>query len=208
MISTSYESPTYNKQMVYSIRGVLINIGEGFAVIECGGVGFKVFLGTNTLSRLPPRGSEAMLFCFLSVREQSLELFGFEDESGLKLFELLNTVSGIGPRTALSVLNIATAPNLIAAIVEKRTDVLTKISGIGKKTAERIILELHNKMDTSGTRPTTKAVEQDHDIEEALVGLGYQRHRVREVLSSIGSSDATIEERLKSALRELSKSRQ
>ncbi len=193
--------------MVYSIRGTLINIGEGFAVIECGGVGFKVFAGTSTLSNLPPQGSEAKLFCFLNVREQLLELYGFEDESGLKLFELLNTVSGIGPRTALSVLNAATASNLIAAIVERRTDVLMRISGIGKKTAERIVLELHSKMDAEGTHTTTKAVEQDRDIEEALVGLGYQRHRVREILTTIGASDETIEERLKSALRELGKAR-
>lgn len=193
--------------MIYSVRGTLTVIGEGFVVIESNGVGYKLSVAATTFSLLPQLGSEAKLFCFLYVRESTLELYGFGNESQLKLFELLNTVSGVGPRTALSVLSAATDSHLIAAIVERRTDVLTRISGIGKKTAERIILELHSKMKTDSPRTTTKVVEQERDIEEALVGLGYQRHHVRDVLSRMERSSETIEERLKKALRELGKSR-
>jgi Holliday junction DNA helicase RuvA len=118
------------------------------------------------------------------VREERIELFGFHGEEELKMFEMLNSVGGVGPKTALGVLDIDRVPNIMAAILEKRADVLTHASGIGKKTAERIILELHNKVKLPEGHET-KGMNINREVEDVLVGLGYARHDIREALQSI-----------------------
>lgn len=188
--------------MLHVVHGTITGKYSDSFVIECGGIGLKAYANTRTLSALPEEGGAARVFCRLFVRETEMELYAFGKEEELSFFEMLNSVAGVGPKTALGVLSIDSVPNLTAAILEKRADVLTRASGIGKKTAERIILELQNKVKLPASHAATKEMDMNHEVEEVLVGLGYQRYRVREALQSIREKE-TIEERLRHALREL-----
>lgn len=191
--------------MIYTIRGKVITFGDSFAVVECGGVGFRIFTNKITLQDLGRKTEEALFYCFLYMRETELELYGFLEERTLKLFEMLNSVSGIGPKTALNVIDLDSVPNIMAAIIEKRPDFLTRTSGIGKKTAERIILELSSKLKLPEAKMLTERMGMDAEVEEALASLGYQRSEIRRVLSDLGGDQVKLEDRLKSALKALSK---
>ncbi|MDO8557110.1 MAG: Holliday junction branch migration protein RuvA [Candidatus Jorgensenbacteria bacterium] len=189
--------------MIHTLRGKLTERTPTFFVVECNGVGYKVTAGERTLTRLPELGSEILVFTSLFIREERQDLFGFLEEESLKLFELLNTVGGVGPRTALGVLDIDSVPNIIAAIIEKRADLLTRASGIGKKTAERVILELQSKLHLSGAEMITKQADQNREVEEVLLNLGYARGQIRGVVDRLSKDVTGMEARLKAALKEL-----
>lgn len=188
--------------MLHTVRGRIAAKYEDSVVIEVGGLGLTAYTNIQTLSALPPEGGEAKIFCHLFVREEKLELFGFHSEEELKFFEILNSVAGVGPKTALGILNMDRVPNIMAAILEKRVDVLTRAQGIGTKTAERIILELQSKIKLPAGHGATKEMDMNHEVEDVLVGLGYTRGDVRGVLQNIVGKES-IEERLRHALREL-----
>lgn len=190
--------------MIHQLTGMLTGRTETFAVVSCGGVGYKVFAGTKTLAALPVAGTEVTLYTHLTVKEDALDLYGFLGEQSLKLFELLLSVSGVGPKTALGILDLDTVPNIQAAILERRTDLLAHASGIGKRTAERIVLELQSRVALVGTMERTKSMDANLEVEEALVMLGYQRVEARRAIEQLGSADGTTTEvRLKEALRTL-----
>lgn len=189
--------------MIYSLEGQIKEKGDNFFVISVGGVGFKVFSSKQTILKLSEDDAKKKIFCFLYVREDQLELYGFPEEPSLKLFEMLNTVAGVGPKTALGILDIDSVPNIMAAILEKKSELLTKTSGIGKKTAERIILELQNRIKMPGAKALTETMDIDLEVEEALIGLGYSRQSVRRVLSELEPKMKTLEERLRGALKSL-----
>ncbi|MFH1193340.1 MAG: Holliday junction branch migration protein RuvA [Candidatus Jorgensenbacteria bacterium] len=193
--------------MLYTISGVLKEKQEHAFVIETGGIGFQAFTNQETLRRLPAAGTALSVFCFLYIREERMELYAFRDAQTMKLFELLNSVSGIGPKTALSVLDVDSVENLMAAIFERRADLLTHASGIGKKTAERVILELQSKIKLSGVKTTAGAVDANREAEEVLVNLGYPRSRAREILEKLGPECKTAEERIRAGLRALGRER-
>ena len=132
--------------MIYSLAGRLSLKRDKFVVVESGGVGLKVAVSSAALNSLPAVGSPVNFFCHLRVKEDALELYGFLSEEELDFFELLNGVSGVGPKSALAVLALDKVENLEAAIAEGKSELLTRVSGIGRKTAERIILELKDKM--------------------------------------------------------------
>lgn len=197
--------------MLYTLKGKLIGRGDQFLVVEVGGLstgglGFKVFTNNETLIKVQ-QDAEIKLFCFLYIRDDQIELYGFLEEQALKLFEMLNAVAGIGPKTALGVLDIDTVPNIMAAIIEKRAELLSRTSGIGKKTAERIVLELHSKIKLPEAKTLTEKMDVDIEVEEALISLGYSRSQVKRALSETGSETKTLEEKLKQALRSLGRSR-
>ncbi len=189
--------------MIYSLLGKLASIHKGFLVVECGGVGYRVCANARTLSALPPLASEVKLFCHHYVREDQEELFGFLDEHTRSFFELLISISGVGPKTALGVLDLDLVPNIMAAILEKRVDLLSSAPGIGKKTAERIIVELQNKITVPHSEVLTKAMDVNRETEEALLGLGYPRPEIVHALKVAESVGTTVEERLRAALKEL-----
>lgn len=190
--------------MLYSITGKLASRKENFAVIEAGGIGFKIFTAPRVLEALPPAGQTARLFCSLCVREDRLDLYGFLTEQELKFFELFNSVVGIGPKLALGLLSVDKIENIAAAISENRPDLLTRVSGVGRKTAERVILELKNKVQSLGASGIIERQETDADVEETLVNLGYQRKSARDVLSKLPPEKQKLEERVKEALKILS----
>ncbi|SMD17482.1 Holliday junction branch migration protein RuvA [Lentzea albidocapillata] len=158
--------------MISSLRGQVQHVGLDHAVVEVGGVGFAVQTTPATLATLR-RGEEASLATTLIVREDSLTLFGFADTEARELFGLLLTVSGIGPRIALATLAVLEPDKLRHALAEGNITVLTQVPGIGKKGAERLIIELRDKVGQLPS-PTTPVHSQTRDhVVEALLGLGF-----------------------------------
>ncbi|MEK7195476.1 MAG: Holliday junction branch migration protein RuvA [Patescibacteria group bacterium] len=190
--------------MIYTISGKLTKKGPNLIVVEVGGLGFKVFANERTIKNLPVVGSDISLFSFLYLREQGPELYGFLSAEELGLFELLNTISGVGPKVAISILDIADLKSLAAAIKEGRPDLLTRASGVGRKTAERIVLELRNKVQSEMSEIAVKKMESDVDLAETLIGLGYRRDEAKSALAKVEDGVVNIEDRLKAALRILS----
>lgn len=188
--------------MIYSIKGPVAAVSEEFAVVESGGIGFKIFMSERGLKSLL-RGSEASLFCHLHVREDALDLYGFPAAEELEFFELLLGISGVGPKSALSVLDVASLAELGAAIQESRPDLLTKASGIGRKTAERIVLELKGKVRVGGAEEMVRKMEGDSDLVETLVGLGYRRDQAKSALEKVNKETVGLEARLREALKVL-----
>ena len=191
----------YNKIMIYSLRGVLVLTGVDYFVIDVGGIGFKIFSTQNSIASIAPVGDEVSVFCRMYVKEDELHLYGFFTSKELEVFELLNSVNGVGPRSALAIMNVAKLDELLSAIKENRPDVLSKASGIGKKIAERIALELRDKTIIKGSAEVVEKMEGDSDIVETLVGLGYTKEQVRRALQEISNNNITLEERLKATLR-------
>lgn len=192
--------------MIRTLRGKLSSVHENGIVLDCHGVGFLVFVNARTRRALPALGAETSLYTHFYLREERAELYGFVDAQSLTLFELLDSVAGVGPKSALAVLDAETPENLMAAIFEKRTDLLTKTPGIGKKTAERIVLELASKMTAPAAHERTVAMDRDREVEEVLVNLGYARERVRSTLAALpGGKEATAEMRIRDALKALAR---
>jgi len=193
--------------MIYSVEGKIVGRGDFFVVVEIGGLGLKISTDARTLREISKTGDKVRLFCYLYVREDQLELYGFKEEETLRLFEMLNTVAGIGPKTALGILDVDTVSNIMAAIIERRAELLTRTSGIGRKTAERIILELHGKIKLPKAKALTEKMDIDREVEEALTGLGYARVEVRKAVEAVPETEKTLEERLKFALKTLSRAK-
>ncbi|HTY39719.1 MAG TPA: Holliday junction branch migration protein RuvA [Candidatus Paceibacterota bacterium] len=187
--------------MIYSVSGRVTHVGEQYAVLEVGGVGLKIFMTQRALGALPPIGSETSVFSYLNVRENALDLFGFRTAEELRFFELLITVSGVGPRSALAVLEVGDLKNLAAAIKEGRPDLLTQAAGVGRKTAERIIVELRNKVEAKTSAGLVATMDRDADLIEALIGLGYRREQVKAALQRLPEGTTGLEVRLKAALK-------
>lgn len=191
----------YTEPMIYSVSGRLAAKEENFAVVEAGGVGYKIFTNKISSAGLPGLGEQVFFFCRLVAPEGSLDLYGFPNREQLALFEQLISVSGVGPKSALSILDVAVLSSLKAAIVEGRADLLSKASGIGQKTAQRIILELKSKVQAPASEATVARMQSDSDVVETLVALGYRRDHARSALSQITEEATELEDRLKAALK-------
>jgi len=178
--------------------------GLDFFVLDVQGIGFKVFSSQTGISKLSLIGDRASVFCRMYVKENEVSLYGFLNVQELQVFELLNSVNGVGPRSALAIMNVAKLDELLSAIKENRPDVLSRASGVGKKTAERITLELRDKVQAAGSAEMVKKMEGDSDIVEILMGLGYGKDQVKRALIKVSSEIADLEGRLKSALKILS----
>ena len=170
-----------------------------------GGLSFKVISSLNDLRGAPAIGEIINLFTYLHVREDALELYGFLRKDELEFFEMLISISGIGPKSALGILSVESVDKLKAAIAEGRAELLTKASGVGKKTAERVILELRGKLGREGTAGLVGIMESDQDILEALVNLGYTKYQAKDALSQIDPKIVKVEERIRATLKILKK---
>ncbi len=187
--------------MLYSVSGKLALKSDHFAVVTAGGFGVKLFASKQTLKALPAAGAEVKFFTHLYVREDALDLYGFFSADELEFFEMLMGVSGVGPKSALSILDIAPLAELSAAIKEGRPDLLTRASGIGRKTAERVIVELRGKVASAHSGFVIERMEGDADIVEALTNLGYRREEARAALAKTDPKITGTEARLKAALK-------
>lgn len=189
--------------MIGYIEGSVRLVTEKYVLVSCGGVGYKIFCTPEILAKLNGQ-TDASLFTHLAVREDALDLFGFQTEAELSLFELLLTVSGIGPRGALNILSIANIETLEQAIATGDTGHLTKVSGIGRKTAEKIVLELRDKMRGRTNGENKMDLRGESDAILALQSLGYSQNEARDVLKQIDSSLPT-NQKIKEALKMLGK---
>ena len=175
--------------MIAHLRGKLIAKHPNQAIVEAGGVGYDVTISIPTFSDLPAPGVEVALFVHTHVREDALALFGFLRAEEKQLFEKLISVSGIGPKLAITILSGMAAEAMVAAIKSNNVAALTRIPGIGKKTAERMVLELRDKLESFGVpeaAPAASPVEED--VISALVNLGYQRPLAEKALARVGNT--------------------
>ncbi len=193
--------------MISHIKGIIEFQAEKFVIVDVGGVGYKVFVGGDTIAKMPKKGDIVKLWTHTEVRENALDLYGFLYYNELDLFEMLISISGVGPKTALGVMALAPADTLRKAIASGDTSYLTKVSGIGRKTAEKIILELREKMAGKGVIVEAGALKEEGDILEALMSLGYTQAEAREALARVPQSVEGAEKRIKEALKKLSKTR-
>ena len=203
--------------MFYSLRGRLIYMGQGFVAIECGGVGYKCYTSLSTQSSLPAINNEAMLYTHLVVREDAMELYGFATENELECFKLLITVSGVGAKMAISILSVLSVEQLILAVASSDITAISRAQGVGKKKAERIVLDLKDKIkafdnvlpsaEFTATAPVTsintgniaKAVE-------ALAVLGFTANEVTPMLNKMDSA-LPVEALIGAVLKEMGRNK-
>ena len=204
--------------MFYYINGKLAALEPGFAVIDAGGVGYKMTITQNTYSSMPPRltvneAPTVKLYSYMAVREDGVELFGFISTEELSAFKMLITVSGVGPKAAVSILSQLSPSKLALAICTEDKKAIAKANGIGPKTAARIILELKDKLnaeavddgetqeviDTVTSRDSSKLA----DAQNALLVLGYSRSEALNALKSIDTEALALDEIIKLALKKL-----
>ena len=190
--------------MISRLSGNLIALDLKTAIIDIGGLGYKVFVGGETIEYLVGNiGKPVSLFTYLAVRENSLDLYGFKNQQTLEMFELLLTVSGIGPKSALGVLNVASEHTIREAILMEDTSYLTKVSGIGKKNAEKIVLELKGKFkDTESSFGEKKDVSKEALVIEALKSLGFDEKSARDSIKKM-DKELTAEAMIKLSLKEI-----
>lgn len=195
--------------MIAGLRGVLEARTAEYALVGVGGLTFKVYAPTSTLAELGSIGEEVKLYTHLHAREDNLSLYGFVSEAELKTFELLLTVSGIGPRGALNILSVAPLETLCSAVSSGDAALLTRIPGIGRKTAERLILELRGKIDTSGLAVGAgRAMASDDEVTAALLNLGYSANEAQAAVRSLpADTGLSLEERIVLALRHFGEKR-
>ncbi|MFA5000105.1 MAG: Holliday junction branch migration protein RuvA [Patescibacteria group bacterium] len=190
--------------MISFLRGQIIHKTNNYFILEASNIGYQVFAGENFLADLK-LGATLEVFTHHRVREEASDLYGFKTAADLELFELLLTVSGVGPKSALGVLAIASADDVKETIIRGDAALLTKVSGIGKKTAERLVLELKNKIIRTGAAGAVlnSAVTLGSDEIDALIALGYSLADAREALNAIGPEIEDSGERVKAALKKI-----
>ncbi len=201
--------------MFYYIKGALALKDASCAVIDAGGVGYRMTVSQTTYNSLPAPGATAKLFTYLSVREDGIELFGFSTVEELNSFKLLIGVSGVGPKVAISVLSLFTPERFAVAVASEDVKSLAKSSGVGSKTAARIVLELKDKLSVLGTvvgdpdiaEAATSSSDSGElaDAIEALTAIGYTRSEILTALRGVNTNGMSLEEIFKTATRRLMK---
>jgi len=197
--------------MITHLRGTLAFKAPIYAVIDVGGVGYGMAISLVTFDQLPPLDEDVRLFTHLHVREDRMDLFGFAENGEREVFELLIGVSGIGPNSALTILSGMTLRDLQEAILQERVTELTRIKGIGRKTAERLVLDLRDKVRVTASAEGGEAGEAVADVgitEEAamaLMTLGYAAPAARQAVSKVvdkNGADLSVQQLIKLALKE------
>lgn len=198
--------------MFYSLTGKLVLTTESSAVVDCGGIAFRLSVSANTLSKLTHIGETVCLYTHFAVREDAFELFGFFSEEELDAFRLLIGVSGIGPKAGLAILSVLTPERLSAAVAAGDAHEISKAQGVGAKTASRVILELRDKIgkkiapasNTSApTSPSSR--EKVSEAQDALIVLGYKRSEAEEILRHIDVTNLDVEGIIREALKYMMK---
>jgi len=197
--------------MISFIRGELVSIHMDRVVVDVSGVGYGIFMSEYSISQLPRLGSEVKIHTYLNVREDAMLLFGFLKEEDLEIFKLLIMANGIGPKAGLKILSTLTPDELRFAVISGDVKAISKAPGIGKKTAEKLIIELRDKMDINDMLPTSGSLESSMEVDNgnhneailALVSLGYGQSESLRVIKGIDTTNKSTEEILKEALRKM-----
>ncbi|MBK6328827.1 MAG: Holliday junction branch migration protein RuvA [Chloroflexi bacterium] len=190
--------------MIASLSGTIQFIGPDHLVIKVGGVGVRVFVPKTVLEDVGGVGRSIMLHTHLIVREQDLSLYGFESTEDLQLFEVLLTVNGVGPKVALAILSTLSPELLKSAIMREETAVLQRVPGIGKKTAERMMFQLRDKLDLSQASSNMPLVADiDADVIDILTSLGFSIVEAQSALQKLPREVKNVDERVQLALQYL-----
>lgn len=190
--------------MIGRIRGIVAHRGTDNVVIDVHGIGYQIAVTPRTLSELPPVGDEAVLHTHLHVREDQLALFGFASMADKDVFGMLLGVSGVGPKVALAILGTMSYDQLQIAVSSDDLDALTAVPGIGRRSAQKLLLELKPRFDLADS--VIEASGPLSEVREALSGLGYAPEEIRGTLADM-PSDLPVEEMLRRSLRALGKAR-
>lgn len=197
--------------MLYNINGVLTVTDVNYIVVECGGVGFKCFTTLNTVKNIGRVGDKVNVFTYLSVREDALDLYGFSTVEELESFKLLITVSGIGPKAAVSILSELSPDRLAVCIASGDSKAIMRAQGVGKKTAERVVLELKDKMGSISLSSNSQAVANaasasensvSAEAVEALVALGFSQTDASVAVGAMDKS-LSVDEMIRLGLKQL-----
>jgi Holliday junction DNA helicase RuvA len=194
--------------MIAHLRGTLLATSPGHAIVDCHGVGYDVTVSMNTFTQLPEVGREVSLFVYTNVREDQIALFGFHLAEEKALFEKLISVSGIGPKLAVNILGGMNTRDLVGTIRGGDAAKLTRMPGVGKKTAERMVLELKDKLANFGVTPAAPRPKHalEEDVLSALVNLGYQSTAAEKALEQLGPADGrNFEQLFRAALAQLAR---
>lgn len=189
--------------MIAFLTGRLARKGSSFALLDVGGVGYRLHMSTRSLSELPAEGDDVTVFTHLHVREDELSLFGFESLAEQEAFELLLTVSGVGPKVALATLSSLSAEALAQAVASQDVALISSVPGIGKKTAQRIILELADKLDSGGPLGATSPYGDGAASAEARAALLAMGFSAAETASALNGGSGDAQSLLRHALRRL-----
>jgi Holliday junction DNA helicase RuvA len=189
--------------MISKLTGKIAHKDLNFIVIDAQGVGYKVFVTPDTLLHVIDK-AETSLWTHMAVRENSLDLYGFVEKDDLDFYELLLTVSGIGPKSAMGILGVTTTEVLRSAISSGDTSYLTKVSGIGRKSADKIVLELRDKLGVSKDTDSL-SMREESDVVETLKTLGYKPFEIRDAIKAIPKEITGTSPRVKEALKILGK---
>ena len=191
------------------IKGKITESGENYVVVENNGIGYELSVSMNALGELTKQSGEVKVYCYLSVREDGVSLFGFSSEQEKSMFLKLVSVGGVGPKLALTVLSGMTTEQFAAAVVRADVKALSKIKGVGKKTAERIALELRDKVskdyeavgETEVVTPKTQSAGANEDAVLALMTLGYSKQEAEATVLRVQKDDMTLEQLVYAALK-------
>lgn len=194
--------------MIAQLKGEVVGIIGNSVVLSAGGVGYKVNTTLETIKKIKESGSPTVTIkTHLAVRETSLDIYGFLRDEELEFFEMLISISGIGPKSAVAILNVTDVETLKTAVSTGESSYLTKVSGIGKKNAEKIILELRDKLGAIDDKTDNKIMRDEVETLEALQALGYSIRQARETIKKISKDATTSSERVREALKILGKQR-
>ncbi len=187
--------------MIYSVKGKIGHQGSNFIVIETNSLSYQVFVTDFLLEKIKV-GQSIKLFTYLDVRENAIELYGFGTQPELEYFKRLRSISGIGPKSTMNILSLVRLKDLEKAILDERIDILTKVSGISKRIAQRIILELKGKIKKTGEKTSNQ--EDDTLVIDVLINMGYTPSQARRAVKKIPSEILGAKKRIKQALKILS----
>lgn len=192
------------------IKGELIHIANDSIIVENNGIGFNIFIPASMISSLPAVGSEVKIHTYFLVKEDAMNLYGFLAKDDLNVFKLLLTVSGIGPKGALAILSTITPDNLRFAVLAGDSKAISKAPGIGNKTAQRLIIELKDKLSIEDVFDKEepgiampKSDDKRNEAVQALVALGYSQSEAFKAVNKVAGDDFSVEELLKLALKNM-----
>lgn len=193
--------------MLAYINGILTYKQEGMAIVECNGIGYEIFISNNTLANLPYNNEECKLYTYLQVKEDGIALFGFASMEEKNLFNKLISVSGIGPKGAITLLSGMSLTDLTVAIANQDIKSLSQIKGLGKKSAERICLELKDKFDITVLPQTEDGfnISAVNEAIEVLVSLGINKNQASNLAKSVAKPDMQVEQIISLALQSMGK---
>ena len=200
--------------MIDFIKGNVEYFDKGYVVVSCGGIGYRITAGEKTIASLAAKKGEVTVYTYMSVRDDAISLMGFETKAQLSMFYSLINVTGIGPKMAVNIIDNIDISSLVTAIVSSDINTLSKVPGLGKKTAQRLVLELKDKLTESQiTQSFTQGEIEDiinipekgvkADAIEALESLGYSRSEALKAVAAVYSEGDSVEKTIKAALRKM-----